>query len=179
MPILTSFLFSLRMKLIITFCLSFFSLAAFAQTDSIQPPFKRFPTVPPIQLLLGDSTTKYTKANIPSKKPVLIMLFSPECSHCQHTAEEMIKYKDDLKDIQIIMATLHPLWQMNAFIKDYKLSELKNLVAGKDIYYILPPFYGISSLPYLAMYNKKGSLIMGFEGSMPIQKVLQVFKEHK
>ena len=167
------------MKFLIAFCLSIGCLSSFAQTDSLAAPYKRFPTLPPLQLLLGDSTTKYTKDNIPAKKPVLIMLFSPECSHCQHTAEEIIKYKEELKNIQIIMATLHPLWQMNAFMRDYKLDELTNVVAGKDIYYLLPPFYGITSLPYLAMYNKKGTLIMGFEGSMPIQKVIDTFKANK
>lgn len=107
------------------------------------------------------------------------MLFSPECSHCQHTAEEILKHKEELKDIQIVMVTLHPISQMNAFMQDYKLTELKNVVAGKDIFYLLPPFYGITSLPYLAMYNKKGNLIMGFEGSMPIQKVIDTFKANK
>ena len=167
------------MKHLIAFCLSICCLSSLAQKDSIQLPYKRFPTLPPLQILLGDSATKYTKDNIPKKKQVLVMLFSPECSHCQHTAEEMIKYKDELKDIHIVMVTMHPLWQMNAFMQDYKLTELKNVVAGKDIYYLLPPFYGISSLPYMAMYDKKGNLIMGFEGSMPIQKVLDTFKAHK
>lgn len=167
------------MKFLFALCLSLSCFFGWAQNETTQPPYKRFPTVPPLQLLLGDSATKYTKNDIPRKKPVLVMLFSPECSHCQHTAEEMIKYKEDLKDIHIVMVTMHSISQMNAFMQDYKLTELKNVVAGKDIYYLLPPFYGISSLPYMALYNKKGDLILGFEGAMPIQKVLDTFKSNK
>ena len=107
------------------------------------------------------------------------MLFSPECSHCQHTAEEMQQYKEELKDIHIVMATLHTISEMNEFVKKYKLDELKNVTIGKDIFYLLPPFYDIKNLPYLAMYNKKGNLIMGFEGSMPLAKVLETFKANK
>ena len=165
------------MKYLVLFSCLVVSLASKAQQDDLSlPPYKRFPTLPPIQLLLGDSTTRYTKDNLPTGKPVLVMLFSPECSHCQHTAEEMVKHKDELKDIQIVMATILPLYEMNQFMEKYQLNKMPNVVAGKDIYFLLPPFYDIKNFPYLAMYNKKGNLIMGFEGSMPIEKVIAVFK---
>ena len=107
------------------------------------------------------------------------MLFSPECSHCQHTAEELVQNKEKHKDIQIVMATMYGLTQMNAFAKQYKLNELQNVVIGKDMYYLLPPFYGVHNLPYLAFYNKKGALISTFEGAMPLDKIVQVFKTSK
>ena len=167
------------MKLVIFLFCFFISLTCKAQNDVSVPPYKRYPTLPPIQLLLGDSIKRYTKQNIPEKKPVLIMLFSPDCNHCQHTAEEMYKNKQALKDIHIVMATVLSIHEMNAFMKKYKLNEMHNIVAGKDIYFLLPPFYAIRNFPFMAMYNKKGNLIMGFEGSMPIEKVIKVFKEGK
>ncbi len=163
-------------KLFFFLCLFCTTILTEAQVaDTAQLPYKRFPTLPPLQLLLGDSTTKYTKNDLPRKKPVLLMLFSPDCSHCQHTAEELLQYKDRLKDLHIVMSTLHPLYQMNAFVEKYRLKELPNLVVGRDMYYLLPSFYGIKSLPYLAFYNKKGGLIMGFEGSMSMDKILKQF----
>lgn len=153
------------------------SAAGYAQADTITAPYKRFPQIPQIQILLSDSTTKFTKAQLPPKKPVLFMLFSPECSHCQHETEELIAHKDELKDIQIVMVTLHPLWMMNEFIDHYKLKELPNVVVGRDIYYFFPSFYNIRNLPFLAMYDKKGNLITTFEGSMPIARVVETFKE--
>lgn len=153
--------------------------AGFSQSTAPEPAYKRFPTLPPLQILLGDSSTKYTKADIPKKRPVLIMLFSPDCSHCQHTAEELLAHKDDFKDIQIIMTTVHSISQMNDFVQKYRLNEMPGLTVGKDLYFILPPFYDVKSFPYLAFYNKKGNLIMGFEGSMPIARVLEVFRQNK
>ena len=154
-----------------------FSWSVVAQPDTARAPYLRFPTHPPMQLLLGDSSTKYTKANLPNKKPVLLMLFSPECSHCQHTAEEMVQQKEALQDIHIVMATLHSISQMNAFAKKYGLDQMPNVVMGKDIYYILPSYYNIRNLPYLAFYDKKGDLILGFEGSMPLNRVMEVFQK--
>lgn len=166
------------MKYLISFCFLLSCLTVTAQNSST-PPYKRFPTLPPLQLLLGDSVTKYTKEKILGNKPVLVMLFSPDCNHCQHTAEEMYKNKEALKDIQIVMATVSSLYEMNIFMKKYKLNQMNNVVAGKDVYFLLPPFYAIKNFPYMAMYNKKGKLIMGFEGSMAIAKVITVFKEDK
>ena len=167
------------MKLLYTLILCLGTLSGFSQVDSTTPPYRKYPTLPPLQLLLGDSTTKYTKDNLPKKKPVLVMLFSPECSHCQHTAEEMIKYKEDLKGIHIVMATMHSITKMNEFMQQYKLNELDNIVAGRDIYYILQGFYNMHSLPYLGFYDKKGNLIRGFEGSMPVPRIIETFKNSK
>jgi len=83
------------------------------------------------------------------------MLFSPDCSHCQHTAEEMIKYKDDIRDFQIVMTTLHPLWQMNAFVEKYHLKDLKNVAIGKDLFNIMPSFYNIKICLFMLSIIKK------------------------
>ncbi|MBD0376629.1 MAG: redoxin domain-containing protein [Flavisolibacter sp.] len=164
------------MKFILTILFCWGTLSAFSQIDTARPPYQRYPTLPPMQLLLSDSATLFTKANLSKNKPVLLMLFSPECSHCQHTAEELQQYKEELKNIEIVMATMHSVTQMNQFIQTYRLNELPNVVVGKDIYYILPPFYNIRNLPFMAFYDKKGKLISVFEGSLPMQKVVAVFK---
>ena len=157
------------------FILVFFS--AFCQDDVSQPPFKRFPTLPPVKILLSDSSTIFSKAEIPANKPVLYMIFSPECSHCQHETEELIAHKELFKDVQIVMVTMHPLWMMNEFVSKYKVNTLPNVIVGRDIYYTSPGFYNIHNLPFLAMYNKKGELINTFEGSMPVEKVAELLNE--
>jgi thiol-disulfide isomerase/thioredoxin len=164
----------MKYALLIAFCMV--ATTVFAQIDTTTPPYKRFPTLPPVQLLLSDSTTKFTKDDFSKKKPVLLMLFSPDCSHCQKTAEEMLENKDKLTNIQIVMATLHSIEKMNDFVTTYRLNEIPGLVIGKDLYYILPGFFNMKSLPFLAFYNKKGELIRGFEGSMDLNRILQQFK---
>jgi len=166
-------------KWLVSFLLIFAMGSAMAQTATQEPPYKQFPTLPPLQLLLSDSTTKFTKDDLPKKKPVFFLLFSPDCSHCQHTTEEILKYKDDFKDIEIVMATLNPLWQMNEFIEKYKLKELPNMVVGKDYSYVMPSFFNIKNLPFMAFYNKKGDLISIYEGSLDISRVLTIFNENK
>lgn len=159
------------------FACTFFFFFAFGQTDSTKlPPYKRYPSLPPIQILLSDSSTVYTKAQIPNDKPVLFMIFSPDCSHCQHETEEIIAHMDEMKSFQIVMITYHSLHLMNDFITNYGLTKYPNIVVGKDVYYITTGFFDIHNIPYLAMYNKKGNLIEGFEGSLPIPEVIKILK---
>ena len=167
------------MKFLLFPLMMFIGFVSFAQPDSLQPPFKIFPELPPIQILLSDSATIYTKAQLHKKMPALFMVFSPECSHCQHETEELLAHKDELKNIQIVMITMHPIWMMKEFIAKYKLDELPNVVVGRDFNYFTPGYYSIHNLPFLAMYNKKGDLISAFEGSLGIPKVIEIFKANE
>ncbi len=149
--------------------------ALFAQAGN-EPPYKRFPTVPPFNLLQPDSVT-VSKETLAKGKPVLIMYFSPTCDHCQHQVEDMIKQSDAFKDIQIIMATYSPMNELVDFMNTYALNRFPLLKAGRDTKYMLQPFYKISGLPYQALYDKKGNLITTFEGNVKVDQVLQAFQK--
>ena len=153
-----------------------FTVASFAQNSyDTTAPYRRFPIVPAFKLLQTDSVSFFTKANLKKNKPVLIILFNPECDHCKHETEEILKHIEELKQVQIIMATMAQYAPMKDFYIKYKLGDFKNIKVGQDFQYMLPSFYRVNSLPYLAMYDKKGKLISTFEGSMKIQDLINVF----
>ena len=154
------------------------SLTVFGQQDSILPAYQRYPTLPPFQLFLADSS-KYTKENVPKKRAVLLILFSPDCEHCQHETEQLVLKKDSLKNIFIVMATTLPIFKMKAFAEKYRLNEMTNVVVARDAYYFLPAFFEIHNLPYMALYGKKGKLLKTFEGTVGWEKVLATFEEAK
>lgn len=151
------------------------SVSSFCQQDSL-PPFKRFPTIPPFNLLEIDSSSHFTKNSLKKNKPVLIILFNPDCDHCQHETEEIIKNIDRLKNVQIIMSTNMSFDMMKSFYEKYDLQRFDNIMVGRDFQYILPSFYQVRFMPYLAMYDKKGNLLTTFQGSMKIDDLVQVFK---
>ena len=155
----------------------FAGLSCFSQKDStIAPPFKRFPTVPPLRLLKVDSTTYFTKNDLKKNEPVLIILFNPDCDHCKHEIEAILNHIDEFKGIQIVMSTMMPFDLMKSFYEKYDLQKFDNIVVGKDVQYILPSFYQIRFMPYLAMYDKKGNLLTTVEGTMKIPDLVNVFK---
>jgi len=160
-------------KHFLLFIVILISIAGYSQTDSLQPPYKRFPSFPPVNLLLPDSSTLFTKKDLSKKSAALLLIFNPECEHCQHETEELVKHMDEFKKVQIIMATQMPFGSMMAFREKYGLAQFDNIIVGQDIHYFLPGFYKISNLPFLAFYNKNKELISVFEGSMPIEKALK------
>ncbi|HEY2720978.1 MAG TPA: thioredoxin fold domain-containing protein [Chitinophagaceae bacterium] len=151
------------------------SIILFSQQDTI-PPYKRFPTIPPFKILKLDSSSYFTKNDLKKNEPVLIILFNPDCEHCKHETEEIIKNIDQFKDIQIVMATMMTFDAMKLFYEKYDLQRFDNIHVGQDIQYTLPSFYQIRFMPYLAMYDKKGKLLTTFEGAMKIEDLLNAFK---
>lgn len=137
------------------------------------PAYKKNPTIPQISLMLIDSSS-ITLDNS-KQQPTLIMYFSPTCDHCQHQWEDMVKHKDQLKHIQIVMATFQPYEEMADFYKKEKIDSYPNIKMGRDEKFALPGFYRIRSLPYQALYDKNGHLITTFEGNVKIEKLLEAF----
>lgn len=150
-------------------------LFAVSLTSQAQPMYLKQKTPPPAVLLLPDSTTKWNlKAKLDKNKPLFLIFFSPDCDHCKHETEEIIKNIDKFKGIQIVMATTMPFDAMKKFAEKYKL-EQHGITVGKDIAYVIPPYYEMKSLPYLAFYDKNKVLISTFEGSLAIPTILKTF----
>jgi len=65
---------------------------------------------------------------------------------------------------------------MKTFYEKYDLEKFENIIVGRDFQFLLPSFYQIKFMPYLAMYDKKGNLVTTFQGSMKIDDLVKVFK---
>ena len=122
-----------------------------------------------------DSSTFFTKADLKKKTPLLIMVFSPDCDHCKHETEELIKNIDRFKKVQILLTTWLPFDQMKKFYEEFQLSRFENITVVWDKSFFIAPFYGITNLPFLAFYDKNGKLISVFEGNLPMDKVVERF----
>ena len=160
-------------KWILTAVTAFITLIAVAQADTTYP-YKRFPTVPPFRLLQADSTT-FTKEEL-KKGPVLLMFFSPGCDHCQHQMQDMMKKIDEFKHTQLVLATYEKFEDMVEFISYFELSKYPNIKIGRDEKFFLPPFFHIQSLPFLALYDKKGDLVNTWQGNVPVDTLLKALQ---
>jgi len=149
----------------------------YAQSDSLKAPYLRFPTIPLFNLLKVDSL-KMTRDDLSKNKKTMILYFSPDCDHCKHQVDSMLTSIKQLQDIQILMATYQPFEEMKSFYKSYKIASYPNIKMGRDTQFFFPPFYKILNLPFMALYNDKGKLITTFEGTTPIQKLVEAFRSN-
>lgn len=148
-----------------------------AQPPDSLPPYKKFPTYPPVKLVLPDSAGYYTKDMLPKKSAVLLICFHPQCEYCKHETEEIVKNIDRFKDVQIVMATSGNYDSMMVFREKFGLAQYDNIVVGHDPGFFLMNFFQFRNMPFLAFYNRKKELISVFSGSLPVEKVLKELKK--
>jgi thiol-disulfide isomerase/thioredoxin len=162
-------------NLLFPLIICFFSSSLFAQSTE-QPPYLKNPALPDFRILQADSLTWTTKKNLKPGKPVMIMLFSPDCEHCQTQMKIIQANKKQLAELQIVMATYQPMEKMQRFYKEYKIAEFPNIYMGRDIQYFFGPFYMAKSIPFLAIYDKQHKLARVYEGGAKIDKILEAIK---
>ncbi len=164
-------------KYFILIVLAAIAITVFPQNDSIQPPYKKVPVFPPLKLVLPGNAV-FTKDDLPKKKPVMLMVFSPMCEHCRHETEEILKNFDQFNNSVIVMATMMPYDSMMNFREKYNLASFKNIIVGQDTQFFLPGFYMMNNLPFLAFYDRKRKLISAFEGTMPVEQAAAELQKH-
>ncbi len=96
-----------------------------------ETPVKPKP-IPDYRILTTDSVW-VTPANLPKGKPVVIIYFSPDCSHCQRMMYEMKPKFTQLQNVQFVMITWSLKWDIRAikeFRRDYGLKAFPNFILG-------------------------------------------------
>ena len=70
-----------------------------------------------------DSSTIFNTYNIPDGKATLLMFFGPDCDHCKHFTEQMLKGMDSSKDVQIYMFSFANPTPIKGFYNEFHLEH--------------------------------------------------------
>jgi thioredoxin-related protein len=147
--------------LVILSSLFYGGLSAQAQLP-VEPAYKRIPTIPPFKLAMASDSAIFTKENLRKKKPVIIIVFSPDCDHCIHATEDLIKNIKSFKNTEIILASSLSYESIRKFYKDLNLAAYPNIHVGYDSKRFLNSFFDVRSFPSIFLYDKKGDFKMDF-----------------
>ncbi len=157
--------------LIFTLLILVSSLKAQSPIDTI-PSYQKNPALPDFKLLQTDSTW-LTKASLPSYEYTMIIYFSPECSHCQHEAKEIVGKIDSLKNILFIWASYRDFDDIKKFYYQYKLNKYPNMRVGRDPKYMIPAFYQVKFTPFVALYNKNKQFVKAWEMGVEMPELIE------
>ena len=158
---------------LLVFCLAFSSTRAQVDTN---PPYKKHVGIAPIELTAPDKSI-VTASSLKKNQPFILMYFSPSCDHCKQQINEMVARMKDFSKYQIVLATFQPQEEMVGFYKQFELEKYPNILIGRDTKFLLPPFFRIRNLPYLALYNKDGQIITTFDGNAKVDTILADLKK--
>src|SRR5688572_32126208 len=149
-------------KLLVYTCFLFSSVMANAQADSANNYVKGFTTIPAFNINLVPDSSFYSNANLQENKPFMIMFFSPDCDHCQKQTKDILAYKNELKNLQILMVSVLPNKFNRPFFEEYKLDAVPNIKLGTDLSYKLRQLYQVKTLPAMYVYDVNGNLAKAF-----------------
>ena len=143
-----------------------------------QLPYMSDQTLPSFNIMEVDSTTIFNTGKLPSGKPIVLMYFSPDCEHCQHETEEILKNMDSLRQVHFVMLTALPFDKMRNFWVYYKLGNYKNITVGRDYEFFFSRHYGSQYVPYLAIYDRNKKLVKVFDGGTKVSTLIQLVNEN-
>ena len=149
------------------------STGSFAQEKTDETPvYLRFPTIPQFKVSKAADSSEFTRDNLKKRVNTLFFLFSPDCNHCQHETEEIIKNIKKFKDAQIVMITYFPWDQMMPFYNHYKIANYPQITMARDNNYFFPTFFSMKTFPSTYLYDKKGNFKKSFEGAVNVQEII-------
>ena len=164
------------MKKIFIFCATIFIAASgFCQSDSTeQAPYLKYPTIPYFTLYKAPDSTAFTRNDLKEKKNTIFIVFSPECSHCQHETEMLTQNINKFRNTQIVMLTYLPYDEMMDFYRHYRINNYPQITMARDTKFFFPIYFRVRNLPSIYVYDKKGKFVKSFEGDIKPETILSV-----
>ena len=115
-------------------------------------------SLPPFKMYRSDKTI-FNAAELPKTKPVVLIYFDPDCEHCQILMKEFFQKIDAFKNVEILMVTFKPIEEVAAFEKLNHTQKHSNIIVGTEgLGFYLRNYYGLVTMPFTALYDKKGHL---------------------
>ncbi len=133
--------------------------------------------IPDYRILDADSVYR-TPANLKKNQPVMIVYFSPDCSHCQHLFNEIKGQMKNFSKIQIVMVSAVDYRMIKGFYKDFGISAYPNITVGTEgnSYKVLQ-YYNVKTTPYIAIYNHQHKLLKAYEKAPKIEELAAMVKK--
>ncbi len=157
------------------FAVLFLSTTAFSQYDTT-PPYLKTKVVPNFVLLSIDSVV-FTQGVLTKNKNTIIMLFNPECGHCQEQLALLLTLPEVTKTTNLILATTEPLKKIKIFCDKYHLEKYPWIHIGKDPKYFFGVHYKPRTIPVLAFYNKQKQFTYFNQGNVKKKEIIKALKK--
>jgi cytochrome oxidase Cu insertion factor (SCO1/SenC/PrrC family) len=146
------------------------------QTKEVSPELKA-DIAAPVKSELPDMQVTLVDGKIVDLKTLrsktVIVLFQPDCDHCQHEAEEIKANIDRFKNQTMYFVSSSPVDQIVKFSKDYKLDGQSNIFFGATTVQKILDTFGPIAAPSIYIYSENGQLIQKFNGQTPVGDIIQ------
>ena len=115
-----------------------------------------------------------TNKDLPKNyKYTVIIIFSPDCSHCEHEAAEINKNVDKFKNVLFIWDSYRDMDLIKKFAAKYNLAGQANVLIGRDAAFTIPSFFRPKMTPFVALYDK-GNFVKVWEQGVEPSELIKI-----
>jgi hypothetical protein len=137
-------------------------------------PYIKNPHIPNFSLVSAADDKEITQSNLPTNyKYTCIIIFSPDCSHCEHEAAELNKNADKFKDVLFIWDSYREMDNIKKFASKYNLLGHPNIIIGRDPAFTIPSFFRPKMTPFVALYEK-GNFVKVWGQGVEVDELLKL-----
>ncbi len=101
----------------------------------------------------------------------ILILFQPDCDHCQHEAEDIEANLDLFSEYKLYFVSSATADEVRAFATTYKLAGKDKVVFGTSPGEGVYNFFGPIQVPSIYIYSADGKLKKTFNGQVEINEL--------
>lgn len=108
----------------------------------------------------------FTRDNLRKNTNTIFIYFNSECDYCKDEAILISNRKNDLNNCQIIFVSSESIDKIEDFSTRYNLDNSESIVFLQDKEDVFYKKFNANSIPYILIYNTKGSLLKAHKGQL-------------
>lgn len=144
-------------------CLSY----GYAQPPAVLKDFKFYTT----------TGSAFSKANLNTKLATIVILFSPDCEHCQQQAKWIQEGAAKLKNVQIVWVSFHEVAKdIQEFPSRFLPSVKIPMYFLQDKNFEFDSYFGESNVPSIFVYDSAGKFVKDFRNEVEISKLAELIR---
>jgi hypothetical protein len=102
----------------------------------------------------------------------ILILFQPDCDHCQHEAVDIEKQLAEFNHYKLYFVSAAPLPEIEKFAVTYKLKGKENILFGNTAAENVLNHFGPIPAPSIYIYNEQ-TLKKSFEGQTDVNEIIR------
>ncbi|NSL90765.1 thioredoxin family protein [Chitinophaga sp. Mgbs1] len=123
-----------------------------------------------------DSTKRIQLDQLKGSKPIVVFYFSPTCPYCRAQTEEFLNNTERLSDVQLCFMTFTPLSEFRPYYDEFKFKDHPDVIAGVDDQQKFFNYFEITSVPFIAIYDKNKLLQRVINGPIKIKRLMELIQ---
>lgn len=130
-----------------------------AKTSTPTP--KEFPAV---RVNGTDEVSFNTAARLETKKPTVVIYFSPICGACDEQIRSITSTMEQMEDVEFLLVTSYEPEEIKLFLEAHQIADFENIRVGYDANLNLRSHYSITAIPSFFLYSAEGELTQEWIG---------------